>query len=233
MGLSENLRRYREQAGYTMQEFSHMVNVPYGTYNSYETTTKVPRLDKLIKIADTLNVSLDDLVGRTPKSENEQLKKDIELATSAINEHNAPFTIWPYSFNKDTINLAFGHGKLQTGADIDGIEISKQDIAKAINEIDLQTDTTRRRLLFERLALLGLDEAKKHCEKILSEQQKSLKDLSEGKTTIRNGFTGELASVEKIQAYLKTYSERIEKLRASQEKILAYQKALQDFISSK
>lgn len=68
MGLSENLRRYREQAGYTASEFASILDIPNSTYGSYETTTKVPRLDKLIKIADTLNVSLDDLVGRTPKN---------------------------------------------------------------------------------------------------------------------------------------------------------------------
>ena len=36
-----------------------------------------PKLEMLIKIADLLNVSLDDLLGRTPADEDERLKKEI------------------------------------------------------------------------------------------------------------------------------------------------------------
>lgn len=79
MNLDKNLRYYREQAGYkTAKEFADILNIPYNTYTAYENQKREPKLEMLIKIADLLNISLDDLVGRTPADEDEQLKKTIE-----------------------------------------------------------------------------------------------------------------------------------------------------------
>lgn len=66
MNLDKNLRYYREQAGYkTAKEFADILNIPYNTYTAYENQKREPKLEMLIKIADLLNVSLDNLVGRT------------------------------------------------------------------------------------------------------------------------------------------------------------------------
>lgn len=79
MNLDKNLRIYRERAGYaTAKEFADALDVPYNTYTAYENQKREPKLEMLIKIADLLNVSLDDLVGRTPVDEDERLKKTIE-----------------------------------------------------------------------------------------------------------------------------------------------------------
>ena len=74
MNLDKNLRYYREQAGYkTAKEFADILNIPYNTYTAYENQKREPKLEMLIKIADLLNISLDDLVGRTPTNEDEKL----------------------------------------------------------------------------------------------------------------------------------------------------------------
>lgn len=79
MNLDKNLRYYREQAGYkTAKEFADILNIPYNTYTAYENQKREPKLEMLIKIADLLNISIDDLVGRTPTNEDERLKKTIE-----------------------------------------------------------------------------------------------------------------------------------------------------------
>ena len=78
MNLDKNLRYYREQAGYkTAKEFADILNIPYNTYTAYENQKREPKLEMLIKIADLLNISLDDLVGRTSTNEDEQLEKII------------------------------------------------------------------------------------------------------------------------------------------------------------
>lgn len=87
MNLDKNLRYYREQAGYnTAKEFADVLDIPYNTYTAYENQKREPKLEMLIKIADLLNVSLDDLVGRTPADEDEQLKITINKLLKQNNE---------------------------------------------------------------------------------------------------------------------------------------------------
>ena len=57
------------------------MDVPYNTYTAYENQKREPKIEMLIKIADLLNVSLDDLVGRTNNSIKE---KKINLLKNKI-----------------------------------------------------------------------------------------------------------------------------------------------------
>lgn len=64
MSFQENLRFYREKAGYTSaKDFSKALNIPYNTYAGYESQYREPKYETLIKIADLLNVSTDELLG--------------------------------------------------------------------------------------------------------------------------------------------------------------------------
>lgn len=75
MSFQENLKYYREKAGYkTAKEFADVLDIPYNTYTAYENQKREPKLEMLIKIADLLNVSLDDLVGRKEQSNNSLIK---------------------------------------------------------------------------------------------------------------------------------------------------------------
>lgn len=66
MSFQENLKHYRKKAGYkTAKDFADVLDIPHNTYTAYENQKREPKLEMLIKIADLLNVSLDDLVGRT------------------------------------------------------------------------------------------------------------------------------------------------------------------------
>lgn len=64
MALQDNLKHFREKAGFTAKEFADLLEVPYGTYVSYENRAREPKYELLIKIADALHVSIDDLLGR-------------------------------------------------------------------------------------------------------------------------------------------------------------------------
>ena len=66
MSFQENLRYYREKAGYKQaKDFAEALNIPYSTYTGYEVRNREPKYETLCKIADLLQVSTDDLLGRT------------------------------------------------------------------------------------------------------------------------------------------------------------------------
>ena len=60
-----NLLKYREQKRLTLAALSEMAGLGTGRLSEIETgITSDPRISTLIKIADALSVSLDELVGR-------------------------------------------------------------------------------------------------------------------------------------------------------------------------
>ncbi|MDY6295066.1 MAG: helix-turn-helix transcriptional regulator [Schwartzia succinivorans] len=67
--FSDNLKRYRFAAGFsTAKDFAKALNLPYNTYLNYETKDSEPKYDLLCKIADILNVTTDELLGRSSKT---------------------------------------------------------------------------------------------------------------------------------------------------------------------
>lgn len=64
MNFSVKLRLYREIAGYSAKELADLVGIKYTTYLNYENAGTEPRYDILCKLANILNVSTDDLIGR-------------------------------------------------------------------------------------------------------------------------------------------------------------------------
>ena len=62
--FSNNLRNRRLLIGATQKEMAQMLEMTPNAYQKYELGTREPNLTTLIQIADILNVSLDDLVGR-------------------------------------------------------------------------------------------------------------------------------------------------------------------------
>lgn len=75
MDFKDRLRYYREQRGYSSDELAKLLDIPYTTLKGYENAGREPKYNILVKIADILNVSLDDLLGRTPTSEDEKIKE--------------------------------------------------------------------------------------------------------------------------------------------------------------
>ena len=54
----------RMKRGFTQQRLADTLDIALRSYQCYETGTRTPCYDLLILIADTLNVSLDYLLGR-------------------------------------------------------------------------------------------------------------------------------------------------------------------------
>ena len=63
--MAKRLKQCRKEAGLTQQEVAIYSNITEKAYQNYELMTRKPKLEILIRIADTFNVSLDYLAGRT------------------------------------------------------------------------------------------------------------------------------------------------------------------------
>lgn len=62
--FAENLKQARLNRFCTQDDMSRMLGMTTRGYRNYELGAREPNLSDLVKIADFLNVSLDDLVGR-------------------------------------------------------------------------------------------------------------------------------------------------------------------------
>jgi transcriptional regulator with XRE-family HTH domain len=63
--FSARLKTLRESRKLTQTRLAELIGVNSRAYNRWERGNFVPQLDTLIKIADVLNVTLDELTGRT------------------------------------------------------------------------------------------------------------------------------------------------------------------------
>ena len=61
--FNENLKAAREKRGMTQKEVADIIGVAKSTYSLYESGNREPNVQTIKKIADTLNVSADDLLG--------------------------------------------------------------------------------------------------------------------------------------------------------------------------
>ena len=59
-----NLKQVREKKGISQKEFAKLCNIPLSTYNQYENNKREPDLESLTLIANKLNVTVDEILGR-------------------------------------------------------------------------------------------------------------------------------------------------------------------------
>ena len=65
--FQERLRYYREKAGFKKaKDFAEEIGVLYNTYKGYESQNKEPKYETLVKIADKLGITTDELLGHVP-----------------------------------------------------------------------------------------------------------------------------------------------------------------------
>lgn len=110
MSFQENLRYYREKAGYKQaKDFAEALNIPYSTYTGYEVRNREPKYETLCKIADLLQVSTDDLLGRTTNilgtNEDERLKKELNNLLNPNEVKNLQIVI--NNIDKEDIHCSF------------------------------------------------------------------------------------------------------------------------------
>ena len=63
--FGKRLKELRKANGYTIEQFADMVGISKSTLGYYENDKRMPDIEILTRIADTLNVNADYLIGRT------------------------------------------------------------------------------------------------------------------------------------------------------------------------
>ena len=96
-----NLKKIREKKGLTAKEVAIDLGIPYTTYLKYEGAGE-PRYDTLIKIADYLNVSIDELLGYTP-NEYEKTKEFLADYNIIVRENEDTTIQVIYPINKNPL----------------------------------------------------------------------------------------------------------------------------------
>lgn len=178
MEFKDILKSYRLKSGMNKAEFSRKLGIDsYSTYNNYEVGSSEPKIDMLIKIADLLNISLDDLLGRTSKSEDEILELKIK---DILEPHDLLGTLFSglekikiefISIDKNDIHFNFCINDKQ----INDIPLSKQEIINEFNSIDKKSEIDKN-LKKKKAIYLALS---KYIEQIidgLEQDNKSLND---------------------------------------------------------
>jgi len=77
MNFNENLVNERKKCGLSQEELAERIQVSRQSVSKWETGDAMPDFNKLLALADALDISLDELCGRekyTP--ENIEIKKD-------------------------------------------------------------------------------------------------------------------------------------------------------------
>lgn len=76
MAFGEKLRKIRNEAGITQKELADKIGVKRTTVSGYETEGKEPPYNTLIKIAQTLNCSIDYLLGYAEENNSKDKAQD-------------------------------------------------------------------------------------------------------------------------------------------------------------
>ena len=63
--FGKRLKELRKANGYTIEQFADMVGISKSTLGYYENDKRMPDIEILARIADTLNVNADYIIGRT------------------------------------------------------------------------------------------------------------------------------------------------------------------------
>lgn len=71
--FAKNLREYRKQKNLSQVELGKALNYGYTAIANYEGGRNEPSFDSLIILAETLDITVDELLGVKPKTEEEQL----------------------------------------------------------------------------------------------------------------------------------------------------------------
>lgn len=89
MTVGERIKAARKKAGMTQKELADKLGIPYQGISQYERGIRNPKIDTLVKIADSLGVSAPSLLGKSSeRAASESLSLGVKLS-QALAEYEA------------------------------------------------------------------------------------------------------------------------------------------------
>lgn len=181
MSFHENLRYYREKVGYSTKKIAELLGISANTYAGYEIRGREPKYEMLVKIADLLQVSTDDLLGRTKNilGKNEDYKLELKIK-DVLKSHGflkgvlsglEKIKIEFISIDKNDIHFNFCINDKQ----INDIPLSKQEIINEFNSIDEKSEIDKN-LKKKKAIYLALS---KYIEQLIDELEQDNKSLND------------------------------------------------------
>lgn len=85
--FANRLRQERERLGLMQKEMAQKLEIPPNTYNGYETGKRSPNLEVARHISDTLEISVDYLLGRTDERTINKEKVKLNPSIKTIAAH--------------------------------------------------------------------------------------------------------------------------------------------------
>ena len=87
--LGENLERIRKEKGYSRKQLAKYLGVNVDAIGKYETGQREPPLDKIVKLATALEISVSSLIGDNPNVEKNiifdyRYKRAVDLTSTTI-----------------------------------------------------------------------------------------------------------------------------------------------------
>ncbi len=65
--MAERFKRLREAAGLSQSQLARASGIPLKTLQTWEQGNRTPLLDAAVKVADALDITMDELCGRSPR----------------------------------------------------------------------------------------------------------------------------------------------------------------------
>lgn len=106
--FSENLKRLRKEKGFSQEQLATRLNVVRQTISKWEKGISVPDAELLIQLAEVLDVTVSDLLGKKIEIAEDQDEKDI--LASELAKLNELLVVYGNKFSnwKRKIGIAIG-----------------------------------------------------------------------------------------------------------------------------
>ena len=89
MDFSENLKKIREEKSLSQQKLAKKLNISQSTVGMWESRRRTPRLDEINRLAKTLNITIDRLVGEPKDQKVEIAKNELYIDGNKISDLDA------------------------------------------------------------------------------------------------------------------------------------------------